>query len=175
MVSCPTWSRNLGRTLRYILLMYSTLITHCTAGYLGQILRSTCMFIWVSKSCKTRPDSRASFCLKCNLFRNLIYYLMATIDTAKSKQMRPWLCNVWLFCGSLVWFFCSIHTLMHEMSSGQFLTKDIFFPGVWIEEDGGRVERGLNKQNTIHKKFKCSMQTFHILDAFWGMKCWCYS
>ena len=46
-----------------------TLITHCTAGYLGQILRSTCILcICVNKSCTTRPDSRASFCLKCNLF-----------------------------------------------------------------------------------------------------------
>ena len=132
-----------------------TLITHCTAGYLGQILRSTCMFIWVSKSCKTRPDSRASFCLKCNLFRNLIYYLMATIDTAKSKQMRPWLCNVWLFCGSLVWVFCSIRTLMHEMSSGQFLTKDIFFREFELKKMGEGLKEaytGLNKQNTIHKK-----------------------
>ena len=50
-----------------------------------------------------------------------------------------------------------------------FNKRYFFFPGVGIKGDEGRVERGLNRQNTIHKKFKCSMQTFHILDSFLGM------
>ena len=73
------------------------------------------------------------------------------------------------FVGHSSGFLFDTYTLMHEMSSGQFLTKDIFFREFELKKMGEGLKEaytGLNKQNTIHKKIKCSMQTFHILDAF---------
>ena len=48
-----------------------------------------------------------------------------------------------------------LHSKLENPVDQKFFNKRYFFPGVWIEEVGGRVERGLNKQNTIHKKLRC--------------------
>ena len=110
-----------------------TLITHCTAGYLGQILRSTYMFIWVSKSCTTRPDSRTSFCLKCNLF--VLFHpdkLLSKFDLLfngdnwnsliKTDEAMTVQCLTFLWVTRQLFLF-DTYTLMHEMSSGQWPTR----------------------------------------------------